>query len=129
MKNRIIQLLPGIDWAELSKSGTSKVIDLMDWLSRQDDQDCLKSLLRARKNLDGFMAESYSVVLGEAFKKDMSGFIRLLAELPKSDIDEVSLSVAYKNTSSLCRQAPGTCPKNWFRRLFMELPGKLDPGI
>lgn len=100
LKNEIVRLLPGIDWAELDRTGDVKVIDLMAWVSGQDDEDCLIALFRARKNLDGFMVESYSNAVGEAFRKDKRSFIRLLSKLPEKDIDEVAGFVAYHSSYS-----------------------------
>lgn len=80
---KIIHLLPELDWALYEKEAGSGTFDLLEWLAgfEMEESDNKASILKATKNLDGVCAEEYSYIVGKMYLKDKKAFLQALVGL------------------------------------------------
>ncbi len=104
--NKILDLLPDIDWAVYSEKyraigdDSPGAMDLMKWLTNapwtQQGSNMLK-VFQARKGLDGDLKDQYSVIAGTFFRSRREEFVKLLGRLDRQDIEQVCRLVAYNS--------------------------------
>ena len=85
--DKILPLLPEIDWAKYEKISGGGAVDLLQWASslKTDSPEDISLTLNSTKNLDGAYAEQYSDLVGKLFVAHKAEFVKALAQLPEKN--------------------------------------------
>ena len=102
-EDSLISLLPQVSWTVLYTADIDDIFNIMAWFRdkslKEGNNSALISFMKSHSGLDGVSAEGYFAYMAEILESNPQRFVRLLASLDQSDIDDLCLHISYETTN------------------------------